>query len=114
MMPGPVSPDFPAQSTGRLPCLAIRAARTAPSAQTHPGRLATGDSGDEIALLGGVDMLLESNDLPVVQGPHVGHLHFGRLARPRAVPGVGAEGHHGVVLGDQLRDTDGEVVANLS
>ena len=43
-------------------------------------RLPTEDSGDEIALLGGVDMLLEPRDLPTGEGPHVGNLHFGGLA----------------------------------
>jgi hypothetical protein len=43
----------------------------------------------------------------------VGNLHFGGLAGALAVPGVGAEAHHGVALGDQLSDIDGEVVADL-
>jgi len=81
-------------------------ARNAPGSKTQSWRLPTEDSGDEIALLGGVDMLLEPSDLPIGEGPHMGHLHFGRLAGALAVPGVGAEGHHSVALGDQLRDID--------
>jgi hypothetical protein len=52
---------------------------SAPGFQTI-GRLLTEQSGEKVALLGGVNVLLEPNDLSVIEGPHVRHLHFRGLA----------------------------------
>jgi hypothetical protein len=98
-------PQSPA-NRGRRPLQVTENRSTATLIRKARRRLPTDDSGDEIALLGGIDMLLEPSDLPVGEGPHVRNLHFGGLAGAVAVPGVDAEAHHSVALGDQLSDID--------
>ena len=56
----------------------------------------TEDSSDEIALLGSDDTLLKPIKISIFKSPRVGNFHFAGVL---AVPGIRAEGHHGVAVG---------------
>lgn len=71
-----------------------------------------GDSA-EFANLEGVDVLLEGNSFASVHGPHVGHLHKGRLSGALVLPAVGPEHHNCVALGDELLGHDREAFADF-
>src|SRR5664280_292949 len=67
----------------------------------------------EFANLDGVDVLLEGDSFAAVHGPHMDHLHYGRLSGALVLPLVAPDGHDGVTVGDELLGHRREVIADL-